>query len=157
MCHWITFPQAGAGNNALPGWASGYSSAQYTAESPSAEGTVQCSSRDMRTPPQRHRGAGCAGWVPSRAPAHSSWPGVAAHGKHSCFPILLHARLLAPETVAIWCCCVHRAWVHTVCQERSPGVCLASGGHTTLQMAAPFVKEQSGGPQVPVQGMGTHH
>lgn len=52
---------------------------------------------------QRHRGAGWAGSVPSRALAHGCWPAVTAHGKHSCFPILVHTRLVAPETVAIWC------------------------------------------------------
>lgn len=38
-----------------------------------------------------------------------------------------------------------------------PGVCLASRGHSTLQMSAPFGKERGGGPQVPVRGMGPHH
>lgn len=76
---------------------------QSKAGSGSAEGTAQCSWRDMRTPTQRHRGAGCAGSEPSRALAHGFWPAVSAHGKHSCFPILVQTRLVAPETVAIWC------------------------------------------------------
>lgn len=53
-----------------------------------------------------HRGAACAALAPSGALARGSQPSVASHGKHSCFPILLHTTpglpAPVPATVAIW-------------------------------------------------------